>query len=91
MNCYDGNYLDSGDSAINQDEIPMTMDMTQDVMNGLESEEDRDAFFASGVHGGHEVGIDARHLSKVWQISYEYAKCTIDRTTQHGHIILTQS
>ena len=66
MNCYDGNYLDNGDDAIKKDEIPMTMDMIQDVMNGLESEEDMDAFFASGVHGGHEVGIDTRHLSKVW-------------------------
>ena len=84
MNCYDGNYLDNGDNAIKEDEIPMTMDMIQDAMNGLESEEDMDAFFASGVHGGSEVGIDARHLSKVWQISYEDAKRTIDATTQHG-------
>ena len=34
--------------------------------------------------GGHEVGIDAKHLSKVWRISYEDAKCTIDANTQHG-------
>ena len=44
----------------------MTMDMIQDAMNGLESEEDMDAFFVSGVHGGPEVRFDARHLSKVW-------------------------
>ena len=37
MNCYDGNYLDNGDDAIKEDEIPMTMDMIQDTMNGLES------------------------------------------------------
>ena len=66
MNCYDGNYLDNGDDAIQEGEIPMTMGMFQDVMNGLETEEDMDSFFASGVHGGPEVGIDARHLSKVW-------------------------
>ena len=70
MNSYDGNYLDNDDDAIKEDEIPMTMDMFQDAMNGLDSEEDMDAFFASGVHGGPEVGIDARHLSKVWRISY---------------------
>ena len=42
------------------------------------------AFFSSGVHGGPEVGVDARHLSKVWRISYEDAKGTIDATTQYG-------
>ena len=30
------------------------------------------------------VGVDARHLSKVWRISYEDAKRTIDATTQYG-------
>ena len=44
----------------------MTMGMFQDAMNGLETEEDMDAFFVSGVRGGPEFGIDARHLSKVW-------------------------
>ena len=84
MNCYDGDYLDNGDNAIMENEIPTTMDMIQDAMNGLRSEEDMDAFFASGVHGGPEVGIDARHLLKVWRISYDDAKRTIDATTQHG-------
>ena len=84
MNSYDGNYLDNGDNAIKEDEIPMTMDIFQDAMNGLDSEEDMDAFFASGDHGGPEVGIDARHLSTVWRISCENTKCTIDATTQHG-------
>ena len=65
MNCYNGDYLDNGDDAIKEDEIPMTMGMFQDAMNELESEEDMDAFFAFGVHGGLEVGVDARHLSKV--------------------------
>ena len=43
-----------------------------------------DDFFASSVHGGPEVSIDSRHLLKVWRISYEDAKRTIDATTQHG-------
>ena len=84
MNCYEESYLDNGDDAIVEDKTPTTMDMIQDAMNELGSEEDMDAFFAPGVHGGSEVGIDAKHLSKVWQISYEDAKCTIDATTQHG-------
>ena len=62
----------------------MTMGMFQDAMNGLESEEDMDAFFASSVHGGPEARVDARHLSKVWRISYDDTECTIDATTQHG-------
>ena len=84
VNCYDGNYLDNGDNAIMEDETPTTVDMIPDAMNELGSEEDMDAFFASGVNGGPEVGVGARHLSKVWQISYEDAKHTIDATTQHG-------
>ena len=82
MNWYEESYLD--DDAIVEDETPTMTDMIQDVMNELGSEEDMDAFFASGVHGGSEVGIDAKHLSKVWRISYEDAKHTIDATTQHG-------
>ena len=78
-NCYNGDYLDNSD-----DEIPMTMDMFQDAMNDLGNEDDMDAFFAASVHGSPEVGVDARHLSKVWQISYEDAKRTINATTQHG-------
>ena len=58
--------------------------MVQDAMDGLGNEDDMNAFFSSGVHGGPEVGVDARHLSKVWRISYEDAKRTIDATTQHG-------
>ena len=78
-NCYDKDYLENDD-----DEIPITSDMVQDAMDGLGNEDDMDAFFSSSVHGGPEVRVDARHLSKVWQISYEDAKHTIDATTQHG-------
>ena len=84
MNCYNGDYLDNHDNVIEEDEIPLTMGMFQDAMNGLGSEEDMNAFFASGVHGGPEVRVDARHLSKVWRISYKDAKRTINATTQHG-------
>ena len=83
-NCYNGDYPDDGDDAVEEDENPMTIDTFQDAMNGLRSEDDMDGFFASSVHGGPEVGVDARHLLKVWRISYEDAKCTIDATTQHG-------
>ena len=78
-NCYNEDYLDNND-----DELPITSDTVQDAMDGLGNEDDMNAFFLSGVHSGPEVGVDARHLSKVWQISYEDAKRTIDATTQHG-------
>ena len=60
------------------------MGTIEDAMNELSNEEDMGAFFASSVHGGSEVGIDSKHLSKVWRISYEDTKHTIDATTQHG-------
>ena len=82
--CYNRDYLDDGDDAVEEDEISMTIDTFQDTMSGLESEEDMDAFFVSSVHGGPEVGVDARHLSEVWWISHENTKRTIDATTQHG-------
>ena len=52
MKWYEEIYLDNGDDAIVEDETPTTMDMIQDAMNALGSEEDMDTFFASGVHGG---------------------------------------
>ena len=84
MNCYDDSYLDDCDNAIVDDDASTTKGLIEDALNELGDEEDMDAFFASGVHGGSEVGIDAKHLSKVWRISYEDTKCTIDATTQHG-------
>ena len=78
-NCYNGDYLENND-----DELLITSDTVQDTIDGLGNEDDMNVFFSSGVHGGPEVGVDARHLSKVWQISYEDSKRTIDATTQYG-------
>ena len=74
-NCYNEVYLDNNDDE---------RDMVQDAMDGLGNEDDMNTFFSSGVHGGPEVGVDAHHLLKVWWISYEDAKRTIDATTQYG-------
>ena len=78
-NCYNGDYLDNND-----DELPITSDMVQDTIDRFGDEDDMNTFFSSCVHGGPEVGVDARHLSKVWWISYEDTKRTIDATTQYG-------
>ena len=66
MNCYDNSYLDNCDDALIDNNASTTKDIIEDAMNKLGDEEDMDDFFASGVHGGSEVGIDAKHLSKVW-------------------------
>ena len=79
INYYDVDYLEDND-----DELTITRDTIQNTIDGLGNEDDMNAFFSSGVHGGPEVGVDAQHLSKVWRISYEDAKRTIDATTQYG-------
>ena len=84
MNCYDSSYLDKYEDALIDNDALTTKDTIEDAMKELGNEEDMNDFFASGVHGGSEVGIDAKHLSKVWRISYEDAKWTIDAPTQHG-------
>ena len=86
-NCYDGNYLEHNDDELlesSDGELLSTSDTVQATIDGLGNEDDMNAFFSSGVHGRPEVGVDARHLSKVWRISYEDAKRTIDATTQYG-------
>ena len=66
MNCYDDSYLDNCDNVLTDNDASTTKDIIEDAMNKLGNEEDMDDFFASGVHGGSKVGIDAKHLSKVW-------------------------
>ena len=68
MNGYDGDYLDKYDDALIDDDAPTTKDTIKDAVEELGDEEDMDDFFASSVHGGSKVGIDAKHLSKVWRI-----------------------
>ena len=50
--------------ALIDDNAPTTKDTIEDAVKELCDEEDMDDFFVSGVHGGSEVGIDAKHLSK---------------------------
>ena len=78
-NYNNGDYLDN-DGV----EVPIISDMIQDAMDNLSNDDEMDAFFSSSIHGGPEVGVDARHLAKVWRISHEDARRTIDATTQHG-------
>ena len=66
MNCYDNSYLDNCNDALIDNNMSTTKGIIEDAMNELGDQEDMDDFFASGVHVASEVGIDAKHLSKVW-------------------------
>ena len=66
MNCYDDSYLDNCDDVLIDNDASTTKDIIEDAMNELGNVEDIDDFFASGVHGGSKVGIDAKHLLMVW-------------------------
>ena len=46
--------------------------------------EDLDAFMASAASAGKAKGVDAEHLSKIWRISWDDAKRTIDVTSQNS-------
>ena len=59
-NCYNGDYLENNELLENNDgELLITSDMVQDTIDRLGNEDDMNAFFSSGVHGGPEVGVDA--------------------------------
>ena len=45
-------------------------------------EEDLDDLMASTAQAGKPTGVDPKHFSKIWRISHEDAKNTIDVTTQ---------
>ena len=43
-----------------------------------------DSIIASAVYGGRKKYIKASHLSKIWHIDKNIAKCTLDITTQRS-------
>ena len=45
-------------------------------------EEEVEEFFVSATSGSNPKGVSAKHLSKIWRISVDDAKRTIDMTTQ---------
>ena len=47
-------------------------------------QDDLDAFMASATTAGKAKGVDAEHLSKIWRISYDQAKRTIEVTSQNS-------
>ena len=80
-------YLDDDDSQGSNDDEENSMDDPEDDFELLELEDDKneallDNLMASTAQAGKPRGVDPKHLSKIWRISHEDAKKTIDVTTQ---------
>ena len=84
-NILDHAYLDDDDddSQASNDDDENSLDDPEaesDLMNMVE--DDLDDLMASTAQAGRPRGVDPKHLSKIWRISHEDAKNTIDVTTQ---------
>ena len=75
-------YLDDDDSQASNDNDENSMDDPEDDLELMELEDDLDNLMASTAQAGKLRGVDPKHLSKIWRISHEDAKKTIDVTTQ---------
>ena len=53
-------------------------------LNDLDDEYDLDELMAAATTADVPKGINAKHLSKVWRISYDDAKRTLENTTQRS-------
>ena len=75
---------DDGEDAVAEENDSDECDIgPQDFDDWDLNVEDLDAFMASATSAGKATSIDPDHLSKVWRISWEDAKRTIDATSQH--------
>ena len=84
-NILDQAYLDDDDvdSQANNDTDENLMDDPEAESELIDLEEDDlDNLLASTAQVGKPRGVDPKHLSKIWRISHEDAKNTIDVTTQ---------
>ena len=63
----------------NPDEDAMLDDLFREAIEG---HLDLDGIMVSAAHAGRSRGVDAKHLSKVWRISVDEAKRTLDITSQ---------
>ena len=81
-------YLDDDDDSQDySDEDDTSQDNSDDDFDTLELDDDTneallDNFMASTAQAEKTRGVDPKHLSKIWRISYEDAQSTIDVTTQ---------
>ena len=86
-NILDQAYLDDDDddddSQVSNDDDENSMDDPEVESELMDlAEDDIDDLMASTAQAGKPRGGDPKHLSKIWRISHEDAKNTIDVTTQ---------
>ena len=72
---------DENEEDSDDDEEALLDEILEHAKNG---EIDLDEVMASAAHARRPKGIDAKHLSKVWQISHDQAEKTLEATTQHN-------
>ena len=75
-------YLDDDDSQARNDADENSMDDPEDDFELMDLDDDLDNVMASTAQAGKPRGVDPKHRSKIWRISHEDAKKTIDFTTQ---------
>ena len=80
-------YLDDDGSQRSNDDEENSMDDPEDDFELMELEDDKneallDNLMASTAQARKSRGVDPKHLSKIWRISHEDSKKTIDVTTQ---------
>ena len=82
--CFQSNLIlhdkDEGKATSNEESLS-TEEMPPD---DWESNTNLDEAFIAGVDVSRAGEPDVKHLSKMWQISYKDAKCTLDLMTQHS-------
>ena len=87
----DQTYLDDDDSQDTDDDnetsINDSMDSSEDDFDPMELDDNSneallDNLMASSAQAEKSRGVDPKHLSKIWRITYEDCKRTIDVTTQ---------
>ena len=62
----------------------ITLDSEEEQSSDDDAYIDHNKYFVSGIKATTPHGVDATHLSKVWQISHDDAKWTLQVTTQHS-------
>jgi hypothetical protein len=73
--------IDEETKGATTDDESMFDDLYQSAKTGTI---DLDDFLISATHVSKTKGVNAEHLSKVWQIDVESAQKTLDITTQHS-------
>ena len=81
---YQSNLMSDGKDDCEATSNEESSSMEEITPDDWESNINLDKAFVAGVDVNRAGESDVKHLSKVWWISYEDAKCTLNVTTQHS-------